>query len=429
MKALFALKYICSNQMMRRLIYFLMIVAAGTGVFLFFAKSNDVKIGDFIKTAEIGEKIEDTANIAFSKGVVDIELQKPLENPPAVIKAIYSTGWSAGSDKKVNYFIDLAKTTELNAVVIDVKDYSGTLSYKTDISDANKYNATEVKILKPNALIKKLHDNNIYAIARVTVFQDPILAKARPDLALTSSSTGKQWKDNKGLMWVDPASKEAWDYNIAIAKDALSRGFDEVNFDYVRFPTDGKTSDIIFPFWDGKTLMHKIIKNFFQHLREAMPDAKLSADLFGLTTIHEDIGVGQVIEDAYIYFDAVAPMVYPSHYAPGFLNYKNPSVHPYEVVYNSISTAQQRLDDLIKTASTTLVRGKLRPWLQDFDMGADYTADMVRAQIKATEEGVMCNQLTATTTNQSTCGQTGKFDGWMIWNPSNIYTRDAFNNE
>ena len=131
----------------------------------------------------------------------DIGAQKQLENPPKIIKAVYATGWSAGSKKKMDYLIDLIKKTELNAVVIDIKDYSGELSYLTDLEDVEKYSLKrDLKILQPNALIKRLHDEGIYAIARQTVFQDPVLALARPDLALTSSSTGKQWTDFKGVM-------------------------------------------------------------------------------------------------------------------------------------------------------------------------------------------------------------------------------------
>ena len=134
-------------------------------------------------------------------------------------------------------------------------------------------------------MIKKLHDEGIYVIARQTVFQDPILALARPDLALMSSSTGKQWKDHKGVMWIDAAAKDAWDYNIAIAKDALGRGFDEINFDYIRFSSDGNMNDINYPFWNEKTPKRQIMRSFFKYLRESLPDTRLSADMFGYVTI------------------------------------------------------------------------------------------------------------------------------------------------
>lgn len=398
---------------MKQASYLFIFLLAGAGLFLFVNTRNSFDVNQF--------------SAAFSAAVVeemqtkiinpDLPPQKPLENPPETIKAIYATGWSAGSSKKMDYLIKLIKGTELNAIVIDIKDYSGELSYDTDIESAKKYGAVkEIKIAKPNALIKKLHDEGIYVIARQTVFQDPILAAARPDLALTSSSTGKQWKDHKGLMWIDPAAQEAWDYNIAIAKDALNRGFDEVNFDYIRFASDGDMDDIVYPFWDEKTFMRYVIRDFFKYLRKALPDSRLSADLFGYTTLlYNDLGIGQVIDDAFHYFDAIAPMVYPSHYNKWFNGYENPSLYPYEVVYASISEANSRLQKYLleaAIASSTekyLVKNpQLRPWLQDFDLGADYDAEKVKAQIDAVYDAA-----------------TGTPMGWMLWNPANNYTKDA----
>src|SRR3989338_4443633 len=164
---------------MRRAAQFLFFLLAASGLFLFFNASNTVNLS--------------LSQLAGTLGV-DIEPQKPLRESlpagrqaPEIIKAIYSTGWSAGSEKRLNYLIKLIKETELNAIVIDIKDYSGELSYLTEIKEAEKYGKNrEIKILRPNAMIKKLHDEGIYVIARQTVFQDPVLAKARPDLALTS---------------------------------------------------------------------------------------------------------------------------------------------------------------------------------------------------------------------------------------------------
>jgi len=331
----------------------------------------------------------------------DIGAQKPLTNPPAVVKAVYVTSWSAGTPSKIDHVINLLDTTEVNAVVIDIKDYSGLVAYNTDVKDLEKYGAEEVRIPKLNSLIKKLHDKNVYVIGRVTVFQDPVLARARPDLAVQNSVTGSVWKDRKGLGWVDPASKEVWDYNIAVAKDALSRGFDEINFDYIRFPSDGDLGALKYSFYDGVKPKADVIEDFFVHLRENLPGAKISADLFGLSTINtDDLGIGQVIESAFANFDYVSPMVYPSHYAVGFLGYKNPADYPYEVIKYSMDHAVTRLR---ATGSTT---SKLRPWLQDFDLGADYDSVMVRKEIQAVYDS-------------------GVNDGWMLWDPSNVYTKEA----
>lgn len=342
----------------------------------------------------------------------DIENQKPLTNPPEIIKAVYATNWSMSSAKKIKYYLDLIDTTELNAIVIDVKDYTGIVPYKNKIDLVNEYKAWERRILEPNKLIKTLHDHGIYIIGRVSVFQDLQLAKARPDLALTSSSTGAVWKDNKGLAWMDTAAEEVWDYNVAIAKDILARGFDEVNFDYIRFASDGNLNDIKYAFWDEKTLKTTILKSFFKYLRENLPNAKLSADLFGLATIDtKGVGIGQHLEHTLPYFDAVAPMVYPSHYFTGFQGYEKPAEHPYEVVKYSMDEAIRRTKQFMVYASTTPVMAKFRPWLQDFDLGADYGAEEIKSQIQAWND--------ATINNPELNG------GWMLWNASNVYTKDA----
>lgn len=353
----------------------------------------------------------------------DAEPQKPLVNPPAIIKAVYLTAWSAGNSKKIDYLIDLAEKTEINAVVIDIKDYSGYVAYDTDVEEAEKYKSEQVKIPKINSLIKKLHEKEIYIIARITVFQDPVLAKTRPDLAIHSknkcqmsdikcqTSSLTLWLDHKKLAWIDPSAKEAWDYNIAIAKDAANRGFDELNFDYIRFASDGDLGDMVFPFWDKKIPKNKAIKSFFKYLREELRGVKISADLFGVAVIEKnDLGIGQIIEDSFDYFDYISPMIYPSHYSAGFFGYKNPSLYPYETVKYSMTAAIERLkiyrgEQATSSISSSLLHPKIRPWLQDFDLGADYDAQKVRSQIKASDEvgGI----------------------GWLLWNPSNNYTTEA----
>jgi len=336
----------------------------------------------------------------------DIENQKPLPDPPAVIKAVYATAWTAGG-KGMERLIEFIKSTELNAVVIDIKDYSGIVSYDIQVPEVLKYKAKEVRTPRINALLKRLHDEGIYVIARQTVFQDPALVKARPDLAVQNKNTGRPWADQKGLSWADPASGEVWEYNIAIAKDALARGFDEINFDYIRFPTDGATKLMQYPFYDPVTTYKKdVIREFFRHLRASLPGARISADLFGQTTVdYEDMGIGQIIEYAYESFDYVAPMVYPSHFIANFLGYKNPATNPYEVIKYTSDLAFKRL-------RASGHSSKLRPWLQDFDLGGvAYGADKVSAQIRAVHD--------------SSAGYENLYGGWMLWDPANIYTPEA----
>ncbi|MDP2598982.1 MAG: putative glycoside hydrolase [Candidatus Liptonbacteria bacterium] len=372
----------------------------------------------------------------------DIPNQQQLLNPPAVAKGIYVTGWVAGSRTRMQALIDLVKRTELNSVVVDIKDYSGYVSYHTGIPEVAAAGAeNEIRIVRPNALIKELHDNGIYVIGRVTNFQDPILAKAHPEWALKNKLTGKVWTDNKGLAWMDPAAPPVRKYLLSIVQDAFARGFDEIQFDYIRFASDGALGNIDYPYWDQKTPRAAVIADYFKFLRVNLPGKKISADLFGLATVDtwDDMGIGQVLEDAYKYFDYVSPMVYPSHYAAGTLGYKNPGLYPYEIIRYSMDRALDRLvayNKKLMTNSSTIyttttltvplssVSGqmsgaKLRPWLQDFNLGATYDAPMIRKQIQATDDSL----LNVTGTRQ------GYYGGWLLWSAANTYTTGALKPE
>ncbi len=338
-----------------------------------------------------------------------VEADKKLQNPPKEVKALYITAWSTTLPDRMNGFVDLIKREKLNAVIIDVKDYSGYIAYDTENEDVLKYEAKKVIIPDVDDLIQKFHNSGIYVIARVTVFQDPILAAARPDLAIKNNVTGRLWKDNSGLAWIDPGSIEARNYIVEIAKDASARGFDEINFDYIRFPSDGRLSQMSFPFYDSeKQTKREVMKEVFEHFRLNLPNVVISVDLFGLATVNrDDLGIGQIIEDAFENFDYICPMVYPSHYANGFIGYQNPAQYPYEIVKYSIKHATERLDKF-RTAQEDNYEeqkkplAKIRPWLQAFDIGAIYGPKMVRAQIDASNEsgGV----------------------GWILWNASNKYS-------
>jgi hypothetical protein len=337
----------------------------------------------------------------------------PSRQPPKFFQAVYLTTWSAGSRHRIARVIDLAHSGRINAVVLDIKDATGDVAYDAAVPDVRRYGARHVNIRNIDALIEQLHREGLYVIARIVVFQDPRLALARPDLAVHQKSkltapkapltAATLWLDRKHLAWLDPAAKDAWAYNVAIAEDALRRGFDEINFDYVQFPSDGSLEDMAFPVWDGVTLKHEVIVRFFADLRRQMPHATLSVDLFGLSTVqHDDLGVGQIIEDAYQYFNYVCPMVYPSHYAVGFLNYENPAEHPYEVVNYSMAHARARL---LAASGGRAPETRLRPWLQDFNLGAVYTPEMVEAQVKAARDALGSG-----------------YCGYILWSPSNIYT-------
>ncbi len=366
------------------------------------------------------EKLPDAINNISNKENNLVVSLKKLENPPSIINAVYVTGWSAGSKSYLNYLTLLFKTTEINAVVVDIKNYSGLISYNSGAGEVKKYGIHDNAIPDINALVNFFHDQNIYVIGRISVFEDPAYSRVRPDLAIynkietkdplnpASLEAGQRvlWLDNHKLSWLDPASKEVWDYNVSLAKDAFLHGFDEINFDYIRFPSDGKIENMGFPQYDIKTPKHTVINNFFQYLRENLPGEKISVDLFGQTTVSkDDMGVGQLFEDSFNYFDYVSPMVYPSHYVNGFIGFENPADHPYEIIKYSMDNAVKRQTEYNNLQKTTV---KFRPWIQDFNMGAYYDAEKVKLEIKALKDSLGEN-----------------YNGFMLWNPSNIYTKEA----
>ena len=334
---------------------------------------------------------------------------------PDPLKAVYMTACTASVSRLRNKVLANFDDTELNAIVIDVKDYTGTDSYASTTLQTGAAIGRGCRIADLPKFIEELHDRGIYTIARITVFQDPLYVSQHPDLAVRSKSRPDSvWKDKNGLAYLDPGAKPYWDYIVNIGKESYGIGFDELNFDYIRYPSDGDLRDMNFLWSEGKT-KPVVLKEFFRYLREQFdptmlastsPELRvlgsipLSADLFGLTTTAaDDMGIGQLLLDALQYFDYVAPMVYPSHFAPSYMGYARPADHPYEVVKYSMSHAVSRA--LAASSSPE----KLRPWLQAFDLGATYTPAMVRAQIQATYDAGLSS--------------------WMLWNAASIYNKDA----
>ena len=321
---------------------------------------------------------------------------------PSAVKAVYISSWVAGSPSFRDAIIKLIDETELNAVVIDIKDSTGRISFGVDDLLVSRYGSSENRIANVHALVEMLHKKNIYIIGRISVFQDPYMTKIKPEWAITKKSDGTVWKDRKGLSFLDPANKNVHDYIIALAHESYRYGFDEINFDYIRYPSDGNLKDINYHLAGGKTRADNI-ESFFKYLNKEMKknnNIPISADVFGLTTeVSDDMGIGQVWEKAFPYFDYLSPMIYPSHYPPGHAGFKNPAAYPYEVIKRALEGA---------IAKTNAIGGdiqKIRPWLQDFDMGATYTKELVRAQIKATYDV--------------------KLTSWMLWDPRNKYTPEA----
>ncbi len=371
---------------------------------------------------------------------------------PAQVKNIYMTSCVAGTPSFRQDLVELMLETEVNSVIIDVKDYSGTISFPPEsVAWKSAWENARCGTRDMRQLIEMLHDNDIYVIARITVFQDPFYTNVRPDLAVKKLDGVTNWKDGKGLSFIDVAAQDYWDHIIELAVESYNLGFDELNFDYVRYPSDGNMRDISFPLsaaGEYGSDKQANLEAFFAYLDEAMEDESnfaayrhentgkasstpyTSADLFGMTTTNtDDLSIGQVIERAAPYFDFIAPMVYPSHYPNDYLGLGDPNNYPYKIVNHAMASGVRRM-----MASTTVVEGfvhepiystnasgtktftgqykkpvydasRLRTWIQDFDYGGDYDAADVRAQIQASyDAGVM---------------------DWMIWAPSNRYTKAA----
>lgn len=327
---------------------------------------------------------------------------------PEPLKGIYMTACVAGTPSFRAKLVALADETEINAIVIDIKDYTGTISFETGNPALRDVQGTGCRVADMREFVGLLHDKGIYVIGRITVFQDPYYTKKRPDLAVKRASDGTVWKDRKGISFIDAGATDFWNYIAELAKESYAIGFDEINFDYIRFPSDGNMKDIYYPFSEKRLLSDPlfgkaaVIRDFARYLRENLSGtgAKLSADLFGMTmTNADDLNIGQVLEYVAPYFDYIAPMVYPSHYPSGFNGYKNVNAYPYEIVRFSMDRGVARL---IVASSTP---SKLRPWLQDNDYPVHYTPAMVRTQIQATYDAGLTS--------------------WMLWDAGNTYTKEA----
>ena len=358
----------------------------------------------------------------------------PHQKTPEPLYAIYMSQCVAGTPSFRDVLVKLIDDTALNAVVIDVKDYSGAIGFKTADPRFEDASLTNCGARDMADFILRLHEKNIYVIGRITVFQDPLYTKIHPEQAVQSvSRVGEPWKDYKGLSFVDVSSRDFWDYIATLSKEAYGIGFDELNYDYVRYPSDGPMKDAAYT----NPRKAEALEQFFKYLHERVSQtgAMTSVDLFGYTTVLvDDLGIGQQLERALPYFDYVAPMVYPSHYNKGFAGLTNSNSDPYKVVFTSMTEAVRRaianetpvetlsgeavyktetVPATADTATTTrkVATGfytkpvydakKLRPWLQDFDYGKDYLPEDIEAQIR----GVTDAGLTS----------------WFFWDPANKY--------
>jgi hypothetical protein len=352
-----------------------------------------------------------TAGASISPVALQAQIERPLE--PLVdlrafrdlsyvpVKGIYVPAEDAGNPKALAAMIAIADQTEINAFVIDVKDDYGKITYGADLPLAKGLGLVDVQIPDLDGLIATLREHNITPIARVIAFRDDALATTRPDLAVQSSKGGI-WRDNKDVGYTNPYNHEVWEYQVQLAEDAARHGFREIQFDYVRFPSDGPTAEARYP--GAYTTKADAIAGFLAFARERLETMGVwvSADVFGLTTtVKKDQGIGQQFEKISRNVDVICPMVYPSHYDAGTYGIDSPTTSPYELVAHALKDATPRL---VGTGAMC------RPWLQDFTMGGvQYGVEEVKAQIKAAEEQ--------------------GYEEWLLWDPSLNYTVGALRSQ
>lgn len=337
------------------------------------------------------------------------------------VKAVYITGSSAGNKKYLDDLINLINTTELNSVVINIKE-DGRVNYKSEVEEVKKIGAFH-ELYDVDYVLRKLHENNIYVIGRLVCFRDNYLATKRADLAIKKPD-GTLWREGK-IAWTNPYNREVWDYNIDIAREAVEKGFDEIQFDYVRFPTAKKT-EVDY----GNNVPEKAdaISEFLKVAGTEISKmgAAVSADVFAIIceSPGDREGIGQVLERVGMDIDCISPMIYPSHYAnssKGMMGngvgqsingivFKKPDLEPYSVVYNALLKTRERI------SKVEGYKAKVRPYLQDFTASylpsgyyQVYGPKQVREQIKAVYDA--------------------GFEEWILWDPANTYSENEFEKE
>jgi hypothetical protein len=314
-----------------------------------------------------------------------------------IVRGLYVNRFAAQSTKRIHQIIKIVDETEINALIIDIKDEFGLNYAPTDPSlQKNAGKGGTIPHLKE--LLDTLRAHKILAVARIVVFKDSVTARVHPEWTIRKAD-GSPWRDKKGLAWVNPYHHELWDYNIHVAEDAVKLGFGEVQFDYIRFPEPYKSlPPQVFPDQNGQN-KEQALADFLSTARARLSKlgVRTTADIFGLvTTVPNALEVGQQWEHLAPVTDVLLPMTYPSHYPPGSLNIAHPNAEPYAIIHAAIVRAHER--DL----KLGLTGERVRPWLQAFTLGPPaYGPEQIREQKRAVYDA--------------------GYDGWVMWNPGSKY--------
>jgi hypothetical protein len=323
---------------------------------------------------------------------------EPDTGAPTVVRALYVNRWASQSKRRMTKLVAVADSTEINALVIDMKDEFG-LNYKTSNPAFEKNAGLSAKLGNVKALLDTLKAHRILPIARIVVFKDSVTARARPEWTIRRTD-GSIWRDHKGLAWVNPYHRELWDYNIGVAEELVKLGFGEIQFDYIRFPEPYKSLPQQVFSGSGNVSKPDAIAAFLKEAKARLNTlgVRSTADIFGLvTTVPGPLEVAQHWERVSPVADVLLPMVYPSHYPRGSFGIPVPNAEPYKTVSIAISRARERDKKLGVTTPE-----HVRPWLQAFTLGKpEYGAAQIEAQKKAVYDS--------------------GYDGWVMWNPGSNY--------
>lgn len=335
-----------------------------------------------------------------------MEVVVQQEEAPTV-KGIYVTAYSAGGSR-LDTLIDLLDNTELNSMVIDIKDDAGYITYKTDNTKLQELGKPQPFIRDLDGLMSRLEEHKIYPIARVVVFKDTILAKKNPELSFRNSD-GTVWSNGKGDSFVNPYSKEVWDYNIEVAKEAAKHGFKEIQFDYVRFPEGFEKRADSLKYTKSELSRIDAVAAFVKYAKEQLEPLgiRVSVDIFGYAaSVPAAEGIGQDFVKISDQVDIICPMIYPSHYTTGWFNAKDPDKAPYQTIKGAIEDTHKKLEPLEDKKPI------IRPWIQDFTASwlgqghyTKYGKHEVEEQIRALKDM--------------------NVDEYLLWNASNRYTADV----
>jgi hypothetical protein len=319
---------------------------------------------------------------------------------PDVVRALYVNRWASQSSARVRSLVAIADSTEINALVIDMKDEFG-LNYVPSNPEWRKNAGSANKLRNLRALLDTLHAHDILPIARLVVFKDSVTARVHPEWTIRGPD-GSIWRDHKRLAWVNPYDRALWAYNIGVAEELVRLGFGEIQWDYIRFPEPYKSlPPQVFP-GAGSVKKPDLIAAYLKEAKERLNKlgVRSTADIFGLvTTVPGPLEVAQHWERLAPVTDVLLPMVYPNHYPRGSFGIPRPNAEPYKVIHTAINRARQRDEKLGITA-----KEHVRPWLQAFDLpgiAPKYGPEELKAQMQAVYDA--------------------GYDGWVLWNPGSRF--------